>query len=151
MKTDWGGALGAEVDTVYAATCRRQYMKKHSKQPFGLVAQLVRAPACHAGGHGFEPRRGRLGASPPLRRDLSTSDIKTSVNTDLALKLPPAICRLNHRNPEPKLQGRLICGMKERKTLYQRSEAKCDLFNIVFRISSAEDLDNCKSNPHKTS
>ena len=25
----------------------------------GLVVQLVRMPACHAGGHGFEPRSGR--------------------------------------------------------------------------------------------
>ena len=27
---------------------------------FGLVAQLVRAPPCHGGGHGFESRLGRL-------------------------------------------------------------------------------------------
>ena len=27
---------------------------------YGLVAQLVRAPPCHGGGHGFEPHSGRL-------------------------------------------------------------------------------------------
>ena len=27
--------------------------------PFGPVVQLVRTPACHAGGHGFEPHSGR--------------------------------------------------------------------------------------------
>ena len=26
---------------------------------YGQVVQLVRMPACHAGGHGFEPRLGR--------------------------------------------------------------------------------------------
>ena len=26
---------------------------------YGLVAQLVRAPPCHGGGHGFESRLGR--------------------------------------------------------------------------------------------
>ena len=27
---------------------------------YGLVAQLVRAPPCHGGGHGFESRLGRF-------------------------------------------------------------------------------------------
>ena len=27
---------------------------------YGLVAQLVRAPPCHGGGHGFEPHPGRF-------------------------------------------------------------------------------------------
>ena len=30
------------------------------KPLYGLVAQLVRAPPCHGGGHGFESRLGRL-------------------------------------------------------------------------------------------
>jgi hypothetical protein len=43
----------------------------------------------HAGGHGFEPRRGRFPAKWPGYLSEKT-DEKISVNTDLALKLPPA-------------------------------------------------------------
>ena len=34
-------------------------LKVHCIQ-YGLVAQLVRAPPCHGGGHGFESRLGRF-------------------------------------------------------------------------------------------
>ncbi len=33
--------------------------KTSKKLHFGLVVQLVRMPACHAGGRGFEPHPGR--------------------------------------------------------------------------------------------
>ena len=40
------------------------------------VAQLVRVPACHAGGRGFEPRHSRHSRSPPVSkiRNLDASD-----------------------------------------------------------------------------
>ena len=32
---------------------------KNKAAHFGVLVQLVRMPACHAGGHGFEPRTHR--------------------------------------------------------------------------------------------
>ena len=33
---------------------------KNKAAHFGVLVQLVRMPACHAGGHGFEPRTHRI-------------------------------------------------------------------------------------------
>ena len=40
------------------------------KTLYGLVAQLVRAPPCHGGGHGFESRLGRFGILAQLGEHL---------------------------------------------------------------------------------
>ena len=42
----------------------------HSKEKYGLMAQLVRAPPCHGGGSGFESRLGRSGSLAQLGEHL---------------------------------------------------------------------------------
>src|SRR6188472_3477663 len=60
------------VDTITSATSRklRSLPRGYNPPALGGVVQLVRTPACHAGGRGFESRRSRL-AHRTLKRQVS--------------------------------------------------------------------------------
>ena len=47
---------------------------------FGVVVQLVRTPACHAGGREFEPRQPRLIKNPPNPEDFSLYSCSASLH-----------------------------------------------------------------------
>ena len=53
------GSNGAGKSTLFNAICGNFLLDEGSVILDGLVAQLVRAPPCHGGGHGFESRLGR--------------------------------------------------------------------------------------------
>ena len=65
----------------------------------GLVAQLVRAPPCHGGGHGFESRLGRsygilaqLGEHLPYKQRVIGSSPIGSIDADVAQLAEQLIC-----------------------------------------------------------
>ena len=49
----------AKVEVASSSLVGRSIMEQQSLFQYGPVAQLVRAPACHAGGRRFEPDPGR--------------------------------------------------------------------------------------------
>ena len=66
---------------------------------YGLVAQLVRAPPCHGGGHGFESRLGRsyvilaqLGEHLPYKQRVIGSSPIGSIDADVAQLAEQLIC-----------------------------------------------------------
>src|SRR3546814_17302998 len=77
----------------------------HAKMPpCAGVAQLVRAPACHARGRGFEPRHSRH--SPPDR---------VTMLLDAALALRPSIMAdLRHFSPKFTVYARACPGARRR-------------------------------------
>ena len=63
----------AKVEVASSSLVGRSIMEQQSLFQYGPVAQLVRAPACHAGGRRFEPDPGRR------RFRVSENDLYASV------------------------------------------------------------------------
>ena len=58
----------AKVEVASSSLVGRSIKEQQQLLRYGPVAQLVRAPACHAGGRRFEPDPGRFVESPTVHR-----------------------------------------------------------------------------------
>ena len=58
----------AKVEVASSSLVGRSIKEQQQLLRYGPVAQLVRAPACHAGGRRFEPDPGRFVESPAVHR-----------------------------------------------------------------------------------
>src|SRR4029079_16610156 len=74
------------VDTITSATSRklRSLPRGYNPPALGGVVQLVRTPACHAGGRGFESRRSRPLYKPDSRVSVRLGTVPNLTCQDLS-------------------------------------------------------------------
>ena len=81
-------------------------------QKAGVVVQLVRIPACHAGGRGFEPRPLRQNKSPLIFNGLFLFARAVSVQTAHFIGRPLPICAIGVINSAAAVLGQKHCDFR---------------------------------------
>ena len=105
----------AKVEVASSSLVGRSIMEQQSLFQYGPVAQLVRAPACHAGGRRFEPDPGRFVGMSDIC--LAVLQVRPPQQLLKFLLFPKKSCFASFRG-DPEIRENRSGGCKDKCTEY---------------------------------